>query len=234
MGGGASKDSKGFKKSEIERYISLGRTSIIRNQKRASDGLERISKTGEEASIAIVDAGGMQVVTTQLSNSSSSNVRLKSSMILANVSKFDKIRRQLYDERVCLCLVELILKSKPSAMRPFCMEGISNMAILADARPDLLGATPEIIKYISTGNLSAQLAGLNALRRVSGHTKCHFKMCNAGVLTVVESILKSQFHTNQHKSFAIQVRTKLTRGAQFTQEAQQKPIDLSVVGPPRR
>ena len=126
-------------------------------------------------------------------------------MILANVSKFDKIRRQLFDERACLCLVELMVKGKPSAMRPFCIEGIANMAILADARPDLLGATPEILKFIAAGNLSAQLAGLNALRRVSGHTKCHFKMSNQGVLEAVEKILLSHFHTTQHKSFAIQV-----------------------------
>jgi hypothetical protein len=206
MGGGASKNTKAFKKTEVERYISLGRTSIIRNQKRASDGLERISRTGgEEATNAIVELGGMQVITTQLANSKSSNVRLKSAMILANVSKYDKIRLQLFDERVCLCLVDLISLGKPVAMRPFCIEGIANMAILPEARPDLLGATPNIIKFIYAGNLSEQLAGLNALRRVAGHTKCHFKMSNSGTITVAETILLSQFHTNMHKCFAMQV-----------------------------
>jgi hypothetical protein len=208
MGGGASKNSKAFKKTEVERYISLGRTSIIRNQKRASDGLERISRTGgEEATNAIVEMGGMQVITTQLANSKSSNVRLKSAMILANVSKYDKIRPQLFDERVCLCLVDLIGHGKPAAMRPYCIEGIANMAILAEARPDLLAATPNILKFIAGGNLSEQLAGLNALRRVAGHTKCHFKMVSSGTVTAVETILLSQFHTNQHKCFAAQVPT---------------------------
>ena len=205
MGGGASKNPKTFKKTEIERYVSLGRTSMVRNQKRASDGLERTSRVGEEASIAIVELGGVQVVTTQLANSSSSNVRLKSAMILANLSKHDKIRRQMVEERACLCLVDLIVKSKPSAMRPYCIDAIANMAILADARPDLLGATPEILKFIAAGNLAAQLAGLNALRRVAAHTKCHFKMSNQGVVAAVERILTSEFHANTHKLFAIQV-----------------------------
>ena len=126
-------------------------------------------------------------------------------MVLASLSKHDKIRGQLLEESACLCLVELIVKSKPSAMRPYCIEAISNMAILEKARPDLVGATQEIVKFIKAGNLAEQLAGLNALRRVACHEKCHFKMSKQGALPAVERILTSQFHASEHKSFAVQV-----------------------------
>lgn len=86
-----------------------------------------------------------------------------------------------------------------------------------DARLRIIseGACPGLIKFLGEGfrdnSLEEELMCLEALHKLSGHTKNHMRMVRDGILPILFEIVQSALKSNRHKVFAMKTIAEICK-----------------------
>jgi len=187
----------------------MGRSQLAKNQKQAAEKLELISRGGEEPCLKLAEEGAISVVAGLLAESKSGQVRFNSAKILRNLAGNPQLLEQMLDERVCPTLVSLVKFRKPSRMQETVIEAMDKIAVLMDAKLELLPAVPVLVEYLARVELEDQLRALSTLARISQHGKCQYKMVKDGALDTAFNVLLSEFHPNSHRGLAMKAVAEL-------------------------
>mmetsp|Transcript_5714 Transcript_5714/g.20091 ORF Transcript_5714/g.20091 Transcript_5714/m.20091 type:complete len:141 (+) Transcript_5714:53-475(+) len=90
---------------EVEKSIALGRSALIRNQKKAAINLARISKDSDRVRNHIVDEGGLGPL-IQMTHSKSLEVQTCAVKTLAELAKTSNNRQKMLENGAILPLLE--------------------------------------------------------------------------------------------------------------------------------
>ncbi|EKX42694.1 hypothetical protein GUITHDRAFT_141094 [Guillardia theta CCMP2712] len=199
MGAGASSKSN-RKKGEIDRMVTMARSSMTRSQKRASAALAKISDMGQEQCLEMAEQGVIAVTVGNLSESKNASVRLNSAKILKNLSKYPANYAQLIEagrppptEGAARTMVELFRHKKPRDLHLELVHGVNELAQAVESRPQLVESVPHLIKFVQVSDLERQ-----------------FKIMKMGGMHLAFQYVQSEFHTYKHKSLAMKILAEIS------------------------
>lgn len=203
---------------EVEKSIAMGRSGLIRNQKKAVINLYRLSRDSDRVRNQIVEEGGLLPL-IQMYRSKSSEVQLLSLKTLGQLATTSNNRSKLHENGAVVPLLEG-LKHKKYEVRETSVWAIGNLAEYDEARIRMVaeGATPGLIKFLNEGtkenSLDAELIGLKAVLELSQHPKNHTRMVRDNILPTIFDIVHSPLKSNKHKALAMKTLAQLSQHEQ--------------------
>eukprot|EP00286_Rhodomonas_abbreviata_P002262 CAMPEP_0181347824 /NCGR_PEP_ID=MMETSP1101-20121128/34081_1 /TAXON_ID=46948 /ORGANISM="Rhodomonas abbreviata, Strain Caron Lab Isolate" /LENGTH=449 /DNA_ID=CAMNT_0023460057 /DNA_START=389 /DNA_END=1734 /DNA_ORIENTATION=+ len=200
---------------EVEKSIAMGRSGLIRNQKKAAINLYRLSRDSDRVRNQIVEEGGLLPL-IQMYRSKSSEVQLLSLKTLGELAKTSSNRVKMHENGAIVPLLEG-LKHKKYDIRETSVWAIGNIAEYDEARIRLVaeGCTPGLIKFLNEGtkenSLEAELIGLKAAHILSQHSKNHTRMVRDNMLPTLFDVVHSPLKSIKHKSLAMKTLAELSK-----------------------
>ena len=200
---------------EVEKSIALGRSGLIRNQKRAAVNLSRLSKDSDRVRNQIVDEGGILPI-IQMCRSKSQEVQLLAFLTMGQLARTNSNRTKMLENGAVVLLLEG-LKHKKYEVRSASVFALGNMGEYEEARLRIIseGACPGLIKFLGEGfrenSLEEELQCLDAIHKLSQHQKNHMRMVRDNILPILFEIVQSALKSNRHKSLAMKSLAEITK-----------------------
>mmetsp|Transcript_5720 Transcript_5720/g.20122 ORF Transcript_5720/g.20122 Transcript_5720/m.20122 type:complete len:437 (+) Transcript_5720:53-1363(+) len=200
---------------EVEKSIALGRSALIRNQKKAAINLARISKDSDRVRNHIVDEGGLGPL-IQMTHSKSLEVQTCAVKTLAELAKTSNNRQKMLENGAILPLLEG-LKHKSYEVRGAAVAGLGQIGRLEEARFRVIaeGATQGIVKFLLEGDkdnsLEDEIMCLETIYQLSQHPKNHTRMVKDNILPALFDVVHSSLKSNKHKTLAMKTISELCK-----------------------
>jgi HEAT repeat protein len=200
---------------EVEKSIALGRSGLIRNQKRAAVNLCRLAKDSDRVRNQIVDEGGILPI-IQMCRSKSQEVQLLAFLTMGQLARTNSNRTKMLENGAVAPLLEG-LKHKKYEVRSASVYALGNMGEYEEARLRIIseGACPGLIKFLGEGfrenSLEEEIQCLDAIHKLSQHQKNHMRMVRDNILPILFEIVQSALKSNKHKSLAMQSIAEITK-----------------------
>mmetsp|Transcript_17611 Transcript_17611/g.42430 ORF Transcript_17611/g.42430 Transcript_17611/m.42430 type:complete len:455 (+) Transcript_17611:90-1454(+) len=193
---------------EVEKSIVLGRSTLIRNQKKSAFNMYRLSKDSDRVRNQLVDEGAV-VPLINMYRSKSQEVSLYALKVLGELAKTKHNRVKMLEDGAATPMLDGLKHKKNYFIREAAVLAIANFAEFEDARMRLVidGCTPGILEQLRQDgredSLESELITLRALYTLSMHPKNQSRMVRDGVLVPLFDVVHNPLKSVKHKSFAM-------------------------------
>mmetsp|Transcript_35007 Transcript_35007/g.90693 ORF Transcript_35007/g.90693 Transcript_35007/m.90693 type:complete len:409 (-) Transcript_35007:1835-3061(-) len=198
--------------AEIEQMVSLARSGLVKNQRKAVRALALLAKESEENKLKIVAEGGLQPLEALVQ---SPNIFIQTHAILTVgfCCENDKNRNRISEEaELLVTLVDLLGSKKMRTLHVLC-DAFIKMCASADVRRRVIvcGAARKTAVLLLQDDIELELRGARLLSILAGCEEARVTMVNEGVLKPLWEIVESPLKTVKLKRFAMNTIKELAK-----------------------